>query len=185
MTTSGRANKKAWALLALFIGWGLAAVVLTGFTLSGLERFGSASGWAIVSGTARVDACASSWFGAPYECRAEVTWTSPVTGEPRRETVAVYSMSPLSGEVAVERRTDRDRKADEDHGRVYPVGHPVQTARGWSVVGVFALFLATLFIPVRLVKRRNAKPADGGGAEPRVSTSDARRAAEKRLRRRK
>ncbi|GIG71416.1 hypothetical protein [Phytomonospora endophytica] len=185
MTTSGRANRKAWALLALFIGWGLAAVVLAGFALSGLERFGSAAGWAIVSGTARVDTCASSWFGAPYECRAEVTWTGSATGEQWRESVSVYSMSPLSGEVAVERRTDRDRKADEDHGRVYPVGHPVQTARGWSVAGVFAVFLATLFIPVWLVKRRRAKPVAAGGGDAAASDLDARRAAEKRLRRRK
>lgn len=179
-----RTTGKPWAALALFIGWGLAAVVLAGFALSGLERFGSASGWAVVSGTARVDDCASSWFGAPYECRAEVTWTSPVTGEPWRETVAVYSMSPLTGEVAVERRTDRDRKADEDHGRVYPVGHPVQEARTWSVLGVFAAFLATLFVPVWLVKRRRRTPAEAAGPSAR-SDQDARRAAEKRLRRRK
>lgn len=179
-----RTAGKPWAALALFIGWGLAAVVLAGLALSGLERFGSASGWAIISGTARVDDCASSWFGAPYECAAEVTWTDRVTGEPWRETVTVYAMSPLSGDVAVERRTDKDRKADEEHGRVYPVGHPVQTARGWSMLGVFAAFLATLFIPVWLIKRRK-KPVATAADDSARSEQDTRRAAEKRLRRRK
>ncbi|MEV0645918.1 hypothetical protein AB0I28_11710 [Phytomonospora sp. NPDC050363] len=186
MAEPGRTTAKKWVSPAIFVVWTAAALAVGGVALSGLERLGSASGWAILTGTARVENCAPSWFGAPYECRAEVTWTDKVTGEPWREDVAVYSMSALSGEVAVERRTDEDRKADEKYGRVYPVGHPVQSARTFSVIAIFAVLLATVLIPVRLRGRaRDRKGAKENTPATEAAAPAARRAAEKRPRRRK
>lgn len=185
MPEPGRATPRTWISLAVFVVWTAAALALGGAALSGLERFGSAADWAILTGTARVESCAPSWFGAPYECRAEVTWTDRITGEPWSEEVAVYAMSSLSGDVAVERRTDDDRKADERHGRVYPVGHPVQPARTAGVLGVFAMFLATLFVPVAILRCRRNR-GDGGRPAPATDLDRAaRRAAEKRRRRRR
>lgn len=150
-----RSNRRGLAALGVFFAWA-ALMMAAGYAVyAGLERVGSMSGYAILSGTARIEGCESSWYGAPYTCEATVTWTDPVVRDSTwTEHTTVSSRTELSGDVAVERRTNKDRKASEKYGVVYTADYPVYGYTTLTVVALIAAIVVSLLIvPRKIIKR--------------------------------
>ena len=147
-------NRRGLAALGIFLAWAAVYGALVFAVLGYLERFGSDRDQITVSGTAHIESCESSWYGAPYTCRATVVFNDRyVQGSTWTEQTTVSAQRPLSGEVAVERRRSPGRGSSDHKGRVYEVGYPVQSYTIWVGVGAFILFVVSLVVPRKIIKK--------------------------------
>ncbi|MEV6343135.1 hypothetical protein [Actinoplanes sp. NPDC051851] len=145
-----------WMLFAFLIMLPVSGVVLTA-----MERFGTDVGSVVeAAGTASVTSCEHHVLGTPYTCTAEVTWESDsVLAEPPPTQETVYSMSLLSGEVAVQEFRCSYRR---HHCRIYTTGFPHRSGATFipPVIVMLVLMITGLYGTRRLAKRIVGKPAE-------------------------